>query len=366
MENTLISSPQPDLNPQFDFDILNPKKIQNHVTDILNHEGLSEDLKARMIRISDVYPENDFLLKRNGIGCISRGDIIVLKGPAKAGKSNFFICLCSALLGGELFGFELTKEGLKILYIDTEQNPVDTSILTRKVHALCKHFDKSDHPLFHASNLRSDSADERCIFILELVRYLMPDILIIDGTKDLIASGDVNDAKGSGKVMQFLMSLTKNYNLALLTSLHINKGDSNIRGHIGTEILNKCSECWQISKSGEIFDVRQSDCRHLSVPGFSFKYNDENLLVPVDHRLPMTKEKPEKNKFIETFRKCLPYGVSLTFTELKENIVLETKCKPKTAESKMTKAVNDGLIKKDAVNGRYEFNHQNEMVLPLP
>ena len=348
------------LNPQFNLNLLNPDTIRNHIDQVINHRNETpDDLSYCIIHMSDTYPEIDFLFKRAGVGCISIGDIIVLKGKAKGGKTTYIIVLISALLIGYYMGFESSKKNPIILFIDTEQNPVNTSILARKVHSLCGFSESQDHPQFQVCNTRSIGSSQICNFILSRVRDVKPDLLIIDGVRDLIKGGDINDQKASEKVSQFLMSLTKQFNLALITVLHENKGDSNLRGAIGTELLNKCSECWQVKKIGDKFQAEQTESRNEPVSGFSFKFNDEKLPVPVERAFRMSASEDKDQKMPDNFKQCLPQGVSIRYSDLKNKYVELTSFKPGTAESHIKNAVKDEYLIKDN-NGNYFFNYHRK------
>ena len=89
----------------------------------------------------------------------------------------------------------------------------------------------------------------------------MPDVglLIIDGIRDLMY--DINSPSESTDLINLLMRWSSGYNLHIHTVLHLNKGDDNTRGHIGTELNNKAETVLQITKSqqdGNISEVKAS------------------------------------------------------------------------------------------------------------
>ena len=77
------------------------------------------------------------------------------------------------------------------------------------------------------------------------VRTVLPDIVIIDGIKDLIT--DINDAVQATQIMEHLMALAQRYNCCIVNVLHQNKSeaDRNMRGSIGTELTNKAFEVYE-------------------------------------------------------------------------------------------------------------------------
>ncbi len=308
--------------------------------------ALPERLALRMISMTENYPEIDFLLEKEGVGCVSAGDIVVLKGKAKAGKTTAMVCLITALLKGEYLGFRAVRHGAKVLFVDTEQNPINTSILAKKVHALCGFEPDRDHPRFRVFNFRGDTAQQRSRLLDEAVKLFTPDLLVIDGAKDLIDGSDINDPKASGKVIQSLMSLTKIYNLAILTTLHENKSDANLRGHVGTELLNKCSECWQVRKNEETFETEQTECRNEPAGGFSFRFNGEKLPVETEHVKRLSPSEMVDQRIKENFMLCLPQGTTLRYSELKKKYTDTASCSSTSADNHISKALRQGWLKK--------------------
>ena len=317
-------------------------------------DALPQRLASRIISITKDYPEIDFLLEKEGVGCISAGDIVVLKGKAKAGKTTAIICLISALLKGEYLGFKAVKNDAKVMFVDTEQNPVNTSIMAKKVHCLCGFASDHDHPRFRVFNFRSDDPSERCRLLNEAVKFFTPDLLIIDGAKDLIEGSDINDPKSSGKSIQLLMTLTKNYRLAILTTLHENKGDANLRGHVGTELLNKCSECWQVRKNEEIFETEQTECRNEPAAGFSFTFNNEKLPVQAEHTPKKSPTELVDQRIKENFMLCLPQGTYIRYSDLRNRYMSTAGCSGTSADNHIKRAFNKGWLKKD-LYGNYYF-----------
>ena len=62
-------------------------------------------------------------------------------------------------------------------------------------------------------------------------------LVIIDGIRDLML--DINSTSESVEVINKMMEWSSKYDLHIHCVLHLNKGDNNVRGHIGTEMSNK-------------------------------------------------------------------------------------------------------------------------------
>lgn len=317
-----------------------------------------DGLNARVIDLTRRYPEIDYLFERSGLKCFSRGDIQAVKGKAKSGKSTFLIGLVSTLLKGENMDFNAIKSGCRAMYIDTEQNPINTVTLAKKVHAQCNLSENENHEQFTAINLRGDNPGERKVFIRQAIEKYKPDFVIIDGIKDLIEGGDINSPTESSETVQFLMTLTKEYNIAILTVLHENKNDEHMRGHVGSELLNKCSEVWQIRKSYDVFEVEQTENRNQrsKLIKYGFKFDDNQLPVLTESTPSLSQQEKTYRKKFESFYFCLPTGVRLTYTKLKEEYCEAYGCTEKTAERDIGTFVRNGCLIKDTDSKEYRFD----------
>lgn len=340
---------------------LNPKRFLDHVNTLIEPSQIEPEtgLQARIIHLLKEYAEIDYLIEWDGQKCFSRGDFQVIKGKAKSGKSTFMISLLVTLLIGVYMGFKALKNGCVSLYIDTEQNPINTVKMVRKVHSICGLPMNEDDKRFTAINLRGDNPTERKSFIREALEKFKPQFIIIDGIKDLIEGGDINDEKESGKAVQFLMVITKEFNAAVLTVLHENKTDSNLRGHIGTELLNKCSEVWQVKKNDNLFEAEQIENRNdpSGIINFSFEFNEEGLPVMVESVPKISVQERTETKKLETFRQCLPQMKSLSYTELTKLYCEYYGCADPTAHKHISSFIKMNFLTHQS-DGNYKFNYQ--------
>jgi len=113
---------------------------------------------------------------------------------------------------------------------------------------------------FFAFNLRGLGFEKRRAVVEAAVRTVQPDIVIIDGIKDLIT--DINDAVQATHIMEHLMALAQRYNCCIVNVLHQNKSeaDRNMRGSIGTELTNKAFEVYECEylERHKVFRVTQT------------------------------------------------------------------------------------------------------------
>ena len=77
-----------------------------------------------------------------------------------------------------------------------------------------------------------------------------------------------------------LMQWSSFYDLHIHCVLHLNKGDDNVRGHIGTELNNKAETVLVISKSSnhpEVSEVRSMHIRDKDFMPFAFQISEDGL-----------------------------------------------------------------------------------------
>lgn len=323
---------------------------------IIKVDHISDELKSRIIDLSIPLPDIEFLFEINGVGSVPLGDIVILKGKQKAGKSTLLACWITALIIGQYMEFKALRLRCVILYIDTEQNPANTRKLSKKINFLCGLPNDQNQSNIIVINLRGDNPDDRFKFIFEAVGIFNPDLLIIDGIKDLVSNSDINDPKTSGDVVQKLMTISKGNHLAIIAVLHENKNDNNLRGHLGTEAVNKCSECWQVKKVDQIFEVEQTDSRNQPAESFSFKLDERGIPIPMEYTQKTSTQDRTILKMKETFRLCLPTFVSRSYTELTNLYCEYYGCKISTSQAHVAKALQHGFLKHEE-DGSYKFNH---------
>ena len=108
-------------------------------------------------------------------------------------------------------------------------------------------------------------------------------LVIIDGIRDLML--DINNATQATTLIGDLMQWTSEREIHIQTVLHLNKGDDNSRGHIGTELNNKAETILQITKDPADEDrsiVSASFIRSKPFKKFAFRICDEpdNINIP--------------------------------------------------------------------------------------
>ena len=127
--------------------------------------------------------------------------------------------------------------------------------------------------------LRECTPDKR----KQIIDYMLANmegigLVIIDGIRDLMY--DINSPSESSELINLLMRWSSEYNLHIHTVLHLNKGDDNTRGHIGTELNNKAETVLQITKSTQDVDISEVKAMHIrdkDFEPFAFRINETAL-----------------------------------------------------------------------------------------
>ena len=100
---------------------------------------------------------------------------------------------------------------------------------------------------------------------------------------------DINNSKEATKLVGDLMQWTSEQNIHIQTVLHLNKGDDNARGHIGTELNNKAEAVLQITKDNTLPErsiVAPAIIRSKPFNKFAFRLKemeDEVCVPEIDH-----------------------------------------------------------------------------------
>lgn len=297
------------------------------------------------IDITEDYPEPSYTIRLNGRGTLPRGDIQAVKAKSKNGKSFLCAIFAASVLGCREFQFEPEEDNAKVLYFDTEQNRRNTAALARRVYSLMGWSEEHNNNRFKAYSLRSAEISERLPIIIRETIEETPTMAIIDGIADLLE--DFNDVGQSSKIINTLMRLSAENEVAIINVLHTNKrkDDSDMKGHLGTLLLQKASDVFEVKKNDDTFNVTESDCRNLEIPDFSFSIGANG--VPIWS--PDIKAAKEEEDLMEVLAKMntifegVPDG--FTYKELTEKYMMEAAVAERTAKNKIRFAKESNIIK---------------------
>ncbi len=205
----------------------------------LNYEDL---WKKSLVKVTDTFDLPPVVLQVGDSVIGTLGNFSASTGKAKAKKTfNVSAIVASALINGQVLEYKasLPEDKRKILYFDTEQSPYHCKkVLERILKLAALPLDKQPENLIFSHLREIADPNVRC----ELIRQAIYStkglgLVVIDGIRDLIY--DINNATQASMLIGDLMKWTSEQNIHIQTVLHLNKGDDNTRGHIGTELNNK-------------------------------------------------------------------------------------------------------------------------------
>lgn len=263
-------------------------------------------------------PPMEFLFKIFDVPCFPRRELVAVAGKAKSGKTFFLSLLMAASIRDKVMSIERQAPPLKVLWYDTEQSQQSTEdILLNRIQPLILEGSlddaRDDNPPnelvapkqnIFAFNVRVFNWEERLKMFEQAIPFLKPDLVILDGVRDLIS--DINDGKEAQRITEQLMTLAQNNNCCIVGVLHQNKSDSdrNLRGWIGTELTNKVFEVYSCEKlrGSKTFKVEQTHTRKFDLERELYYTVNKETGLPEPTDKPVIYEKPrdEQGRFIST------------------------------------------------------------------
>ena len=253
----------------------------------LEHAGEETALSPQMLLLEQLritpekeLPKMDFLFRLFGKPCFPRRELVAITGKAKSGKTFVTSMLMACCQVSDVLSFHREPESpLRLLWYDTEQSDESTQdILRNRVMRMADGGGK----LFDIFNVRGVAWKERRKLLCEAVTRCKPDLVIVDGIRDLV--NDINDGVLAQEVMEELMHLATEHDCCIVCVLHQNKSgeDRNLRGWIGTELMNKAFEVYSCEKMmpQRIFSLEQTLTRKYDIERtMYFEVGDDGLPV---------------------------------------------------------------------------------------
>ena len=258
------------------------EQAQKEQQQALKQAQMLNKLEVHRITPDKELPKMEFLFRLFHKPCFPRGELVALSGKAKSGKT--FVCsiLMALSYRSQVLSVErIEPKRLHVLWYDTEQSEESTQDILRNRIIPMTGIAEDQFPMdsFDIFNVRAESYDQRLPMLEAAVQYYEPDLVILDGIRDLV--GDINDGIIAQECIERLMHLASDRRCCIVCILHQNKSteDRNLRGWIGTELKNKAFEVYECSKSSErIFMWGQTDTRKYDIlDTLKFAVNEEGI-----------------------------------------------------------------------------------------
>ncbi len=250
-----------------------------------------EAIKESRVLLSEHIQSSDIVFGVLNMGEITRvctrGNISCIIGKAKSRKTFFITLVCASIILGDIAAYLYGKLTNKIVIFDTEQGRWHVQQVIKRIIKLtgcCE--DKIE--IF---SLRKYSPSQRWQVIDHYFKTNSPDFAVIDGIRDLIS--DINNADQATEISTQIMKWSEEKNCHIMNVLHMNKGDNNARGHLGSEIVNKSESVLEISKEEQYSKVEAGYMRGLDFEPIYFEVID-NLPYLKSEGVSVISDKPTK------------------------------------------------------------------------
>jgi hypothetical protein len=323
------------------------------------------DWRSCRIDLSNPVPPPEPLIIQTDtdIPMLHRRNISTVAASAKVGKTFLVSAIGAAALNDEgCLGLHCPKEGVKVLFVDTEMDNSDTQAVTQRIHRLNGWPTDTNATPLVALNLREQSQADRLAIVESAIKEIRPDLVLLDGIVDLCAS--FNEIQPSQEAVTKLTQLATTYDCHIVTCLHVNKGTQELRGHLGAFLRQKGELTLLLSKKDEetpYIEVKPIDSRRRPVDPFCFRINNDalpELYQPVP-------KPPKSPKLDKVFGEILPLPTSMSYADLRKKVMEFCEVKERMAEYRIKQALKGGVIEKSEA-GFYHLPMKQITDEPLP
>ena len=342
---------------------INREKYKIDVTEVIPPPQIAYSLKNR--------DDDNYAI----LGTLGNFSLII--GKAKSKKSFFInIAISTALSFDNVLGRfkgSLPPEQNEVIYFDTEQGKYHVQLAVKRI---CDQIGQAQPKNLHTYYLRSLTPPERLEFIeAEIHRNPKIGFVIIDGIKDLVTS--INDEDQATMVASKLLKWTEERNIHIVNVLHQNKSDTNARGHIGTELVNKAETVLEVAKAendNNISIVTPRECKNKDPEVFAFELNEYGVPIIAENFEIRTETK--KNRFdvseledykkykllIEVFGNGSEFGYKELTTQIKlaSKTILGKELAGNAISDLIPICKNNGWLLQEKLRGSYKLGNFDE------
>lgn len=289
------------MKEKFKFDGDHQKK--QHPPEFTELDEIDRMIFDAEIDLSKEPPPPPVILSIDDAPLFFLGDFSMTIGKAKSRKTFWGTMTMATLVGNLSNGrlkATLPDDKRTVLFFDTEQGSYHAFKAAKRIHRILK---IEETPYFRAFSLRKFDYKQRLDMIERVInRTLNLGVVFIDGVRDLISS--INDEEQATLVTSKLMKWSEEKNIHINCVLHMNKGDQNARGHIGTEMLNKALATIAVAKdkfNEQCSTIEVTDSREKPPAAIMIGINDETGLPYIldETELIQLKSEPSAKKSVQ-------------------------------------------------------------------
>jgi len=304
--------------------------------------------KQAQIDLSIDVPEPVPVLKQGDYVVFSRGNISTIGGKAKSRKTFLIVLFAADFLENSGTG--------KVLIVDTEMSKQHAYKTARRTHRMMGWDTHSNHERLTVLSLRECNPTDRAAIFKEAIEQLKPELIFLDGVRDVVR--DFNNIEESTLTVGMLMKLSTEYDCHICSVLHENKGNGQLRGHLGTEVINKSETVLSVTNNGETSTVEPVYTRNMPFDAFSFRINGEGLPEYCDAPVKAAKTDELMRLFEEIINEDF-----VSYSDLKRAII-ESGLSGSTAERRIKSAIDTGIIIKNQRGDYYVPKSVSENSIP--
>jgi hypothetical protein len=227
------------------------------------------------------------LVSLNDCTFLTYGASSLITASPGNGKSSVCLAICSKVINRDCdgLGFEIPDNSIeKVLYFDGELDKFQASENFKKMIARANvSASEIDEKFRYIGTAMVDNVMERRAMIEEEIREFKPQIVIIDGSADLV--NDPNNGEECIKLKTYIRHLTSRYKIGIILTIHPNPGSDRPQGHLGTKmqqevgssiILKRTFDGGSISSDFAMGKRRHSPNKHLK-GNFIYDKDKEDL-----------------------------------------------------------------------------------------
>lgn len=329
--------------------------LQDEILEIrasLNSSGMEGE-----IDLAASIPPPVSLVERGPEEILHLGDIQMIDGLSKSGKTSVCTAIAAAVLGGRpesCLGFSGTQDGARVLWIDTEQHPRNAATTARRILRAAGLYTNQNSPRLAVLSWRGKSPAEQQRLLFRSARRFRPQLLVLDGITDIV--GDFNDLELTSNIVTRLMGLACELDCAALCVLHLNPGAKGMEGKavgmLGSVLYKKCSIEIRVLADGDGSQRKVSflNARNGAPMPFWFTIDGQgpHLCTPA----------PTPGGNVEKVRALLETGLlkegeALTYGELVKRTMAEAGVSDRTAKRYLSAAKDAGLVSVSVAGNYY-------------
>jgi len=256
------------------------ENYNNDVIKIASSLNFEQKLESARVSLSNKLTQPPPVLQIDNMSehlvtICTEGNISVIKGIAKSRKSFLVAMLTAASISDKIIYQKFISIPKKlVVYFDTEQSSFYVQQAIYRIHEISN--GNGFETRFYSFCLRPYTPAER----LEMIEYVFEKFknlgfVVIDGIRDLIR--DINSPEESTMISSKLLKWSERSGAHIMTVLHENISDGKLRGHIGTELMNKAETVIRVEKDKDDPSISKISCdmvRGLDFDPIYFRVND--------------------------------------------------------------------------------------------